>query len=296
MSILLDETTRVLVHGASGSIGRYQLEGMHRYGTHVVGAVSRTPVVDLEWLPTYPTITDAQLVAEADLLVSYASGRFVGATAIEAFQAGILTVVAVAEDVPMRDIVAARRAARAAHGRLIGPNTNGIFTPGVARVGFFSPEFGMPGAVGVISRSGTLSYGALIQMRTVGLGQSTVVGIGGGIARGTGAAEGLGLFDADSATRAVVYLGETGSQEEESLAEVVRAGISKPVIALIVGEVGGGQDGLGHAGAVIFDGRGDVASKRRTLEAAGVRVVTHLGELVTALLESGAITLEAEAR
>lgn len=294
MSVLLDASTQVLVHGASGAIGRYQLEGMRRYGTRIVGVISRSPL-DLDWAPAYSTVEEAQRDVRADLLVTYGSGRFVGNTAVEAFKAGIATVVAVAEDVPMRDVVAARRAAHATGARFIGPNTNGIMSPGLARVGFFSPEFGMPGSIGVISRSGTLSYAALLELNRAGIGQSTIVGIGGGIARGSSAVEILRLFEQDADTNAVLFLGESGSQEEEGLAMAIRDGTTKPLVALLVGEVGGGQEGLGHAGAVIFDGTGDIETKRKTLEKAGATVIRHLGELSGSLREFQSTIREVEA-
>jgi succinyl-CoA synthetase alpha subunit len=213
------------------------------------------------------------------MLVSYATGRFVRDAAVEAFSAGIRTVVAVAEDVPFRDIVDARRAAEHADGILIGPNTNGILTPGEAVVGMFAPEFGRPGYVGVISRSGTLSYGALLELERAGLGQSTVVGIGGGLARGTSAAHVLGLFDRDPDTYVVLLLGETGSTEEEEVADAVAGGLSTPVVALVVGAVGDPGQLMGHAGAIVYSGRGTFDDKRASLAQAGVTVAEHLGEL-----------------
>lgn len=291
VTILLDSTTRVLVHGTSGPIGGYQLDGMRRYGTRIVAVISRSPL-SLDWAPTYVSIRDAQADVRGDLLVTYASGRYVGAVAAEAFEAGVRTVVAVAEDVPMRDVIATRQIATAKGARLIGPNTNGILSPGAARVGFFSPEFGMPGSVGVISRSGTLGYGALVELGRIGVGQSTVVGIGGGIARGTSAAEVFRLFESDVATRAVVFLGETGSREEEELAAALRQSASKPLFVLLAGVDGGGEDGMGHAGAVIFDGTGTIDSKRKILQASGAIVVRHLGELNDALKEFRSVSTE----
>jgi succinyl-CoA synthetase alpha subunit len=278
MTILLDRTTRVLVHGASGAIGRYQTTGMRAYGTNVVGRISRSGEQGGE-IPSFRSIGEAQAAVRADLLVSYAGAGYVGACAAEAFKAGIRTVVAVAEDVPFRDIVAARDAGRAARGLLIGPNTNGILSPGEARVGFFASEFGSPGRVGVVSRSGTLIYGALIELSRVGIGQSTVVGIGGGLARGTSALTVRDMFEADNATDVVVLLGEVGSTEEEDLAAGVKARPGKPVVALIIGAVGSPDDAMGHSGALVYDGKGGFEDKVGALRDAGVHVISHLGEL-----------------
>jgi succinyl-CoA synthetase alpha subunit len=285
MSILLDRFTRVLVHGASGAIGRYQAAGMRAYGTNVVGLVTRTPDAASD-IPVLPTIRDAHAAVDAELMVSYAAGRHVYAAAAEAFAAGIRIVVAVAEDVPFRDIVRARCAAEAVGGMLVGPNTNGILTPGEARVGFFAAEFGLPGRVGVISRSGTLSYGALIELGRAGVGQSTVVGVGGGLARGVSAVAIRKLFEADAATDAVVLLGEVGSTAEEELAADVSARPGKPVVALIVGAVGDADESMGHAGSLVYDGRGQFEDKVRVLRAAGVRVLSHLGELADAVTQA----------
>jgi succinyl-CoA synthetase alpha subunit len=210
----------------------------------------------------------------------------------EAFHAGIRTVVAVAEDVPFRDIVDARRAAESAGAVLIGPNTNGILTPGEARVGFFAQEFGSRGRVGVISRSGTLSYGALIELTRAGIGQSTVVGIGGGLARGTSALMVREMFEADAQTDAIVLLGEVGSTDEESLAASIRARPGKPVVALVIGAVGSSDTAMGHAGAIVYDGLGGFDSKVAALRDAGVHLVAHLGELAAKV--KGVIGSQAE--
>jgi len=199
--------------------------------------------------------------------------------AVEALDCGIPTVVAVAEEVPFRDVVTVRTAARSAGGRFIGPNTNGILSPGEARVGFFSQEFATPGRVGMISRSGTLSYAVLTELKQRGLGVSTAVGIGGGLVRGTGATELMDLFEQDPATDLIVYLGEIGSGEEEAVAERVEAGYTKPVVALIVGRVGDPGQAMGHAGAVVYGETLSFEAKVRRLEAAGVAVARHLGEI-----------------
>jgi succinyl-CoA synthetase alpha subunit len=279
MSILLGRNTRVLVHGASSTVGAYQTGRMRAYGTHVVGVVSREPTLGHE-LPTYSNLTEAQLELGADLVVSYASGRYLKPTATECFEAGIGTVVVVAEEVRFRDVVSARSLAREVGAIMVGPNTNGILTPGEAFVGTFAPDFGLPGRVGVISRSGTLGYGALLEMMRAGIGQSTVVGIGGAMARGLSAAEALRQFEEDPATDAVLMLGETGSHEEEGVAELVGSGtVGKPVAAFVVGRVGRANELMGHAGAVVYDSGRTFADKVSMLSEAGVAVISHLGDL-----------------
>jgi succinyl-CoA synthetase alpha subunit len=279
VSILLDGDTRVLVHGASSTVGAYQVGRMRAYGTNVVGVVSRDPVRD-HGVPTYPNLTEAQRALGADLVVSYAGGQYLKPTAAECFKAGIRTLVVVAEEVRFRDVVSARSMAREVGATMVGPNTNGILTPGEAFVGTFAPEFGLPGRVGVISRSGTLGYGALLEMMHAGIGQSTAVGIGGAMARGLGAPEALRLFDEDPATDAVLMLGETGSREEEGLAELVGSGaVGTPVAAFVVGRVGRPNQLMGHAGAVVYDSGRTFSDKVAMLSEAGVTVISHLGAL-----------------
>jgi len=278
VTILLDRATPVIVHGAGGAVGAYQVQKMLDYGTRVVGIVSRGTLEGSD-VARFADITSAQRSVPAQLLVSYASAARVRDAAVEALDCGIPTVVAVAEEVPFRDVVTVRTAARSAGGRFIGPNTNGILSPGEARVGFFSQEFATPGRVGMISRSGTLSYAVLTELKQRGLGVSTAVGIGGGLVRGTGATELMDLFEQDPATDLIVYLGEIGSGEEEAVAERVEAGYTKPVVALIVGRVGDPGQAMGHAGAVVYGETLSFEAKVRRLEAAGVAVARHLGEI-----------------
>lgn len=281
MSILIDEHTRVAVQGITGTGGRFHAGSMREYGTRVVAGVSPGHGGErVSDIPVYDTLADAARATPIDLSVIFVGGMHFLAAVTEAVRRGIPTIVAMAEVIPHLDILRAVALSRAHGVRLIGPNTNGLISPGKAKVGFFPKELDLAGHIGVISRSGTLAYAALIALQSRGLGQSTVVGIGGSAARGYSMAEALRDFEADEATRAIVLLGEIGGGEEQEAAALVRSGrVRKPVLATVVGACAPSGREMGHAGALVADEASSFEGKVEALGQAGIDVSLDLEEL-----------------
>lgn len=289
MSILLNAETRVVVQGVTGTGGQYHTRLMRAYGTRIVAGVAPgRGGRRVDDVPVFDTLSQAVEATGAEFAACFVPGPAVLDSLLEAADAGIHTVVVMAEFVPLHDLILARQVLDAAGCRLIGPNTNGLVSPGQAKVGFFPTELARPGPVGIASRSGTLSYGTSVELLRAGIGQSSVVGIGGGKLRGVGFAECLELFDADPATRVMVLLGEIGGLEEERAAEYIRTRGCKPVVALVVGRCAPPDTPMGHAGALLSGAAAGVEAKQAVLRAAGVRVARTLGEvpsLVVATLQ-----------
>ena len=287
MTILLDEHTRVLVQGITGPMGRFQAEEMQRYGTRVVGGVSPskggTRVANV---PVFDTAHRAVAATGAEMSILFVAAARAKDAIYEAVDAGIRTVVCVAEFMPVHDVIEIKRRLRETDVRLIGPNCSGLMSPGKAKVGFYCDEVCLPGDIGVVSKSGTLSYAILLELKRRGLGVSTVVGVGGDEVKGTSFRDCVELFEADPDTRAILIVGEIGGREEEGAAAWIRAKATKPVVAYISGRTIPPGRSIGHAGAMIIGSKGTHQSKLDALSAARVRIAQTIEEIPN-LLEVG---------
>lgn len=287
MSILVDKNTRLLVQGITGNEGTFHTRAMLAYGTNVVGGV--TPgrggqmAVDGK-VPVFNTVREA--VAETGANATWiAVPATLNATdpILEAVDAGLPLIVSLAEGIPANDMVATYEVVRRAGARLIGPNCPGLLTPGECKVGIIPGNIAMPGPVGVVSKSGTLTYEAVDALTRLELGQSTIVGIGGDPIIGTSFIDVLELFQADDATKAIVLIGEIGGTAEQEAAAFIKENVTKPVVAFIAGQTAPPGKRMGHAGAIISGGEGTAQEKIAALEAVGVRVAklpTDIAQLV----------------
>jgi succinyl-CoA synthetase alpha subunit len=273
VSILVDAGTRVLVQGM-GKTGQLHTELSLEFGTPVVSGV--TPGkggTSACGLPVFDSVRDAVRATGANASVVFVPPPGAGDAILEAVDAGIALVVAITEHVPVRDMLRVRAAMRGSGARLVGPNCPGVLDPALrVRMGIAPYRIFQPGSVGVVSRSGTLTYEAVGQLSALGIGQSTCVGIGGDPIHGTSFVDCLELFERDAQTRAVVMIGEIGGSAEEEAAEFVRSNMTKPVAAFIAGATAPPGKRMGHAGAIISGGRGTAAEKRAALEKAGIPV------------------------
>lgn len=280
MSILIDESTRLLVQGITGRDGSFHAGQMLEYGTRIVGGV--TPGKggqEIHGAPVFNSVGEAREATGANASVIYVPHRFASGAIREACDAGIELIVAITEGVPVLDMVEIYHYVHAAGSRLIGPNCPGVISPGRCKVGIMPGQIHHPGAVGVISRSGTLTYEIVHALTGLGRGQSTCVGIGGDPIVGTNFRDLLPLFDADPGTEAVVLVGEIGGDEEEKTAEYIIENISKPCFAYIVGHSAPEGKRMGHAGAIVSGGKGTAASKTEAFNAAGIPVAKTIDEL-----------------
>ena len=280
MTILIDERTSVLVQGITGPMGRFQTAEMLAYGTRVVGGVSPGKGGErVEGVPVFDTMRRAVGETGADMSILFVAAARAKDAIYEAIDAGIRRIVCVAEFMPVHDVIEIRRKLHDTGTRLIGPNCSGLISPGKAKVGFYCDEVCIPGDVGVMSKSGTLSYAILLEMRRRGIGASTVVGVGGDEVKGTSFGDCLGMFEADPGTRAMLIIGEVGGREEEEAAAVIAAGIAKPVVAYISGRTIPPGRSIGHAGAMVVGDRGTYRGKVAALTAAGVRVAETIEDI-----------------
>ena len=283
MSILVDSKTKVLVQGITGRAGRAQTKYMLDYGTNIVAGV--TPGKggeEVEGIPVYNTVDEAVSRHGVEASVFFTPPRTVKDTAIETIKAGIKLI----EHIPVHDVMEIREYARDTETWLIGPTSPGIITPGEAKIGILPGNMFTPGRIGIISRSGTLSYEVSANLATAGIGQSTVVGIGADPVVFTNVAELLELFERDPATDAVVIVGEIGGSQEQKAAEFIDRWVTKPVVAYIAGHSAPEGKRLGHAGAIIRDGSGTPQSKDAALRQVGVRVAKYPAEVVQLVQES----------
>ena len=273
MSILIGSDTKVIVQGITGRDGSFHALSMRDYGTRVVGGV--TPGKggqDVKGIPVFENVKEAVAETGADASVIFVPARFASAALREAADAGLSLVVCITEGIPVQEMLANYHYVRERGVRLIGPNCPGLITPGQAKAGIMPGPIHAAGSVGVISRSGTLTYEVVYNLTKNGLGQSTCVGIGGDPVVGTGYLELLAMFEQDPATRAVVLIGEIGGEEEEQAAEYIRTSMSKPVAAFISGRTAPAGKRMGHAGAIISGGKGTAEAKVRAFQQAGVPV------------------------
>jgi succinyl-CoA synthetase alpha subunit len=276
MSIFVDKNTRVLVQGITGSAGRFHSEQMLAYGTNVVAGVTpgRGGTKFADRVPVFDTVRDAVKASGANASAVFVPPPYAAEAIIEAAEAGIALVVAITEGIPVTDMVRVRRYLEGHPGvRLLGPNCPGVITPGECKIGIMPAHVHKPGRVGVVSRSGTLTYEAVKQLTDLGLGQSTAVGIGGDPVHGTDFIDVLSAFEADAGTDAVIMIGEIGGSEEEKGAAFVRENMKKPVVGFIAGRTAPPGKRMGHAGAVISGGTGTAEAKMAAMREAGITVV-----------------------
>jgi len=290
MSILIDKNTKIITQGMTGKTGTFHTEQALAYGTQMVAGV--TPGkggTEHLGLPNFNTVAEAKDATGATASVVYVPPKFTAASIIEAIEAEVELIVAITEGVPVLDMVQVKAKLKGSKSRLIGPNCPGVLTPNQCKIGIMPGSIFMEGSVGVVSRSGTLTYEAVHQTTAVGLGQTTAVGIGGDPVNGTNFIDVLELFLADDDTKSIIMIGEIGGSAEEEaaqfLADEAKKGRSKPTVGFIAGRTAPPGRRMGHAGAIVSGGQGGADDKIAAMEAAGIRVSPSPSELGTTLAE-----------
>ncbi len=286
MSILVNKNSKIIVQGLTGKEGSFHAENCLKYGTQIVGGV--TPGKGGEvvlGLPVFNTVAEAKEKTGCNVSLIFVPPKGAADAIAEAVDADLDLVICITEGVPVLDMVEVRRFMHGKRTRLIGPNCPGVITPGEAKVGIMPASIHKPGRIGVVSRSGTLTYEAVGQLTALGLGQSTCVGIGGDPVNGTNFIDVLDLFNKDPDTDGVIMIGEIGGSAEEEAAEWVKANFKKPIVGFIAGQTAPPGRRMGHAGAIISGGKGTAEAKFKAMESAGIRIVRNPAEMGKTLKE-----------
>jgi len=276
MAILVDSETKLLVQGITGREGLFHTEQMIEYGTNVVGGV--TPGKGGEWVlgkPVFDTVKAARDATAANASIIYVPAAFAADAIFEAVDSGIKLIVCITEGIPVLDMMKVRARIDQSESRLVGPNCPGLLTPGQAKVGIMPGHIATPGNVGVVSRSGTLTYEVVYALTQAGIGQTTCVGIGGDPINGTSFIDVLQMFEEDPATEKIVMIGEIGGTDEEQAAAFIAQSMTKPVVAFVAGRTAPPGKRMGHAGAIVEGGSGTAEEKIKALTEAGVKVAEH---------------------
>jgi len=286
MSILVNKSTKVICQGITGEQGAFHTAQMVAYGTRMVGGV--TPGkggTDVNGIPVFNTVGEAKKKTNADASVIYVPAAFAADAIMEAIDAGIGLIICITEGIPVVDMIKVKKFMQGKPSRLVGPNCPGVITPDECKIGIMPGHIHKKGSIGVVSRSGTLTYEAVDQLTRLGLGQSTCVGIGGDPINGANFIDVLGMFEKDPETSAMIMIGEIGGSAEEEAAEFIKKNVKKPVVAYIAGVTAPKGKRMGHAGAIIAGGKGTADEKYAALEMAGIKTTRSPAELGKTVME-----------